>query len=145
MNMQMLPNQNQSPIDALIAWFRELLNNTHFYATEAQSGILALAFGAVLLAPADTFGMDAAYLAMAQLAPEFAWGLFIFMLGVAQIYAIVSNIYRLRRAAIFLLTCAWFFISFMLFWAVPASNGPYTYLIIALSSAWAYWRLSLRG
>ena len=145
MYMEMQPQQQPSILAVPLLWLRNLIYNTHFYATEAQSGVLAVVFGSVLLMPWDTFGSALGYRAMAQLAPEWAWGAYFALLGLTQLHSVIADWYRLRRWTLFLLTLSWFFVAFMLAWASLYTNGPYTYAVIACSSAWAYWRLALRG
>jgi hypothetical protein len=142
----MMQVQEQHGIMRFVSWLRELLVNTDFQATEAQAAIIAIGLGGGLLNPyTDTFVSSPSFAAMAALAPEWVWGLALFGVGVVHLAAMIRRAYHWRRAMMFVFAVLWAFMAAMFLLSNPSGWGPVLYGILAGSSGWAYWRLSLRN
>lgn len=142
----MQQEQEQSTLMRFFGWLRELLVNTDFQATEAQAAFFAIGLGGSLLNPfSNTFGTAASFRAMSALAPEWLWGVCLFTLGIVHLSVMIRGVKRWRRATMFVFACLWAFMAAMFWLSNPSGLGLVFYGILAGSSGWAYWRLSLRN
>jgi drug/metabolite transporter superfamily protein YnfA len=139
--------QHQEPTLAqrIIGRFVWLLRDSEFEFAEFLSSFAMLSHGIWLLAPWwHTFASSPSYHAMAYVAPEWAWGLVMALIGAAQMAAFVGE-HRLSRV-----TAAWGGIFIwgaiaLMFWlGNPDSTGALAYLLFCLASAWALWRLAAK-
>lgn len=136
-------HQEMRPTLSFGARLRALLLDHDFEPTEAISGIAATGWGLIVLLPVATFGTSHTYDAMASLAPEWAWGLAVLLVGILQLLTLLLDWHSWRRHTAFLAFCAWLFMSVMFIRANAASTATAIYPTMALAAAWAYWRLSL--
>lgn len=112
---------------------------------ESLLGSLALAWGLHLLLPLDTFHSSVAYLAMHEVAPEWAWGLATAVLGGAQIATSRFGTLRARQRAATISSAVWGFIATAFFVGSPASTAVATYSIIACASVFTAVALAYQG
>jgi hypothetical protein len=96
----------------------------------------ALAFGAWLLLPGDTFETARVFRQMSDLAPEPLWGIAVFALGLLCAVAAVrgSRVWRLRASLLHVLL--WTTISGLFLMSNPLSTGVPTYTTFALGAVW---------
>lgn len=114
--------------------------------TELLSASVALAWASALLDPfTDTFGSAAGFNAMADLAPDWAWGLVCLAIGIAGIAGWVTGRYRLRRTALLGAVGLWAVIAAMLCTSNYAGTGWRVYLLVAAGAALGYWQLEVRN
>lgn len=141
MNHEQTPHLWQRPI----AWLLDLLADPDYYMSETQSAVLAMIWGAWLLNPlVNTFAQSFAYHYMAVVAPEHVWGALLLALGVMQFIGVMRWILRWRLAGLMLLSCMWFFQALLLY-AGHARVLPIVFSVFSASTAWAFWRLSIRN
>ncbi|HYE72285.1 MAG TPA: hypothetical protein VEF04_03105, partial [Blastocatellia bacterium] len=144
MLIQQDEQQEQSQYMRFWSWLRALLLSSDFQATEAQASIAMMIVGMVLLSPHTTF-TGPAYAPMANVMPEWAWGLALFWLGFLGMLAMIRRWFSYRRLILFAVACVWAFIGVMFFRSNPSGLGYWLFLVLAGSAGWAYWRLSIRG
>lgn len=123
---------------------RELLMDKDFEASELFSGIAALGWGLLVAWPfIDTFSTSPTFTAMAQIAPEWAWGWGGICTGAMQLAALILGTHRLRYLATWLVLVGWLFMACTFVRSNPWSTASVIYPTLALSDAWAVWRLTI--
>lgn len=142
MEQKQAPAQEAHP---LILRLRYLLLSVDFDFSEAITSWAGFFGGLMLLAPAKTFAISTAYTAMRDVAPEWGWGTLLFMLGGAQATALVLNSYRWRSWLAFAMCGLWTFITATFWMSAFFSFGSVLFPSLALSAAWAFWRLRMMG
>lgn len=106
---------------------------------------LALVWGLFLVNPyVNTFAVGVGWRAMAELAPEWAWGLGALLTGAAGILGLGNDLRRVRRYAAFLHAVAWAFISTMMVTSNALGTGWVTYGMVAAGSLIVFLRLGRR-
>lgn len=96
------------------------------------SALIKIAWGLVLLAPANTFAFAASYNAMSNIADEDTWGIVLVMVGMLHIASIFS--YRLiARIIMQIVSIAfWLFLATMFLISNPVGAGVWIYGIAAI-------------
>lgn len=124
---------------------RALLASYDFEPAEFLVGAACLGWGVWLLNPLwDTFGGSPTFAAMAQAAPEWAWGVFMALLGGMALAGMLWDRMALRRAASFGLAMAWAFVAATFWQSNLPSTGSVTYPLLALAAVWSFWRMRMR-
>ena len=104
--------------------------------------LTALAWGLVLLNPTDTFSTSPAFSMMAQIAPEYVWGLLFSGFGVLQLIIIgrdhkhfkpISGYVQLLGVFIWSMIALFFYIG------NPRGTGFVPYITITFLSLFCYW------
>jgi hypothetical protein len=112
-----------------------------FRAVEVATTSLALWWGLILILPFDTFSSSSSYKAMAGIASEPCWGLFMLAIGTAQLFGMILNNYFIKRYSLLLATGIWVFISAMFGLSTFFSTASGTYFIIACLTGWLYMKV----
>lgn len=130
---------------ALLERLKVILVSSDFIFTEFFNGLCLFLWGMWIALPHwDTFNSTPTFRAMAQLPlPENAQGFLIMCVGLSVLFGIFFGHRRLRKVAIFWSTLIWIFISTMFIDANYQSTATITYPMLALSGAWAYWRITV--
>ena len=137
--MQQLPTQSLS--GHTLQRLRGLLLDYDFEFSELFGGAVAFLWGFWLLLPWSTFAASPSFAAMSELAPEWAWGLFICSLGTTQLVGLIANRWQWRRRSTLSMCLVWVFVSVMFMIANFPSTSSVVYPLIFLSQLWAYLRM----
>lgn len=119
--------------------YRVLRRNFEF--AEVWIGLLSLALGLFLLLPFDSLETTPAFRLMNNLAPEWAWGIWLLASGIAQIGGLAINQRRLRMIAGLSSFFLWLFISLLLVLANPRAPAVIIYPGLALAAGWSFLRI----
>jgi hypothetical protein len=104
---------------------------------ELLASLAALFFGLRLLDPqTSTFASSGSFIAMAAIAPESHWGLFMVALALFHLGALLAEV-RWRHHTIFALGALFTFLSVMFARSNPASTATVIYPVWAVSAYWA--------
>lgn len=107
---------------------------------EVISAVLAWMWGLILLHPYSTFSDIAGYKLMAELAPEWLWGVVYLVIGLLQSAAMCGNVHYLRYPSAVLSMLGWV-AGFYFFYSVhPVSHAPAIYGTLAFSQFWVILR-----
>jgi hypothetical protein len=106
-------------------------------------GLTTTVLGLWLLCPMDTFAAGAVYQAMETLMPEWAWGCLWILVGLNHLRGLVlngahGNRWRWTSLAMVVL---WTFQASLVFISASSGIGVASYGLLALQSAWLYYRL----
>jgi hypothetical protein len=127
------------------AQLRFILIDSDFEFTELLGVLGALGWGGWLLNPVwNSFSTTPSFAAMAALAPEWAWGAAVMLIGLAEGYGLLADVPILRKVTALLLTFVWASVGAMIAYANIAATGVVVYPLLAVSSGWAYLRLMAR-
>lgn len=140
MRMDMTPRQITT---TLMSRLNYLLISIDFDFSEVLTSFVAVFGGLMLLAPPNTFGISVTYTAMRDMMPEWAWGTLLFVLGMAQATALLANHHRARQWLAFVISGVWAFIALTFWISSFVSFGSVVFPALALSAAWAFWRLGV--
>lgn len=123
----------------------DVLLVAHTELVEFNLGTLSIIFGLWILNPwFDTFTLPS-FIAFIRFAPEWVWGTTSVVLGLYTHFALSTQEFILRRAAMFLNMVLWGAISYNFFASTPMSTGAGIYLVFSLMSLWIFVRLRFRG
>ncbi|MEC0276874.1 hypothetical protein [Peribacillus frigoritolerans] len=106
---------------------------------------LALWWGIILLLPYHTFPTSIAYQAMAGIANETVWGLFMLLIGSAQLLGTIHNNYQLKRVSLLAATGVWFFIASMFGISELFTTATGTYFIIGCLTGWLHMKVGAQN
>jgi len=121
----------------------DLLWRRDFDSAEFVMGIIAMIWGLWLLNPAwDSYVSTPSYAPLETLAPEWIVGVGMFMVGAAQIVALLLEARSWRRATALMMVSAWVFIGVTFGYANIASTEGPVCLTYALAEIWAFLRLN---
>lgn len=114
--------------------------------SEFWSGLGAVGWGGFLLIPqAGTFAAAPSFAQMATIAPEWVWGLVMFVGGLLQWLAVFREYTRLRLITSFCALLSWGFIAGLIAYSNPYSTGIVTYgVLLTGMNLWSHLRLSPR-
>ena len=133
---------SQTFAQQLSARLYDLMWRRDFEFAEAFTGVIAFAWGLVLMLPYATFDTAVSYHAMAQSGlPEWAWGAAIALPGLSQVIGLLLDWWNVRRRSALALVFVWAFIATMVGIANPISTTVPLYIGLALAAGWAYWRM----
>lgn len=93
----------------------------------------------------DSFQVSTSFLAMGTLAPEWVWGFAIFLLGLLQIYVLISKYNLDRKRLAFLSMLIWCFISVGFFISNIQALACVIHPMVAFANGLVYIRLSTRN
>lgn len=114
--------------------------NADSRAAEAFSAMLAWYWGVLLLLPVDTFSLSRSYRAMAEIAPEWAWGLMYCFVGLVQSAALCGGVRFFRGPGAALAFLFWTAAAAMFFFSNPFTHAVGIYSMLALMNAWVITR-----
>lgn len=132
-------------LTALLKRLKVILVSSDFIFTEFFNGLFLLLWGAWIALPYwSVFNTTPTFSAMAGLpVHENVQGFIIMCVGLSVLWGIFTGNKRLRKASIFWSVLIWAFISAMFINANYQSTATITYPMLALSGAWAYWRITV--
>lgn len=138
-------SQLHMALTALLERLKAILVSSDFVFTEFFNGLTLFLWGVWIASPYwDTFNSTPTFRAMAGLPlPENVQGFLIMCVGLSVLWGIVSGNRKLRKVSIFWSVLIWAFISAMFIDANYQSTATITYPMLALSGAWAYWRITV--
>lgn len=109
---------------------------------EVLSGATATFCGAWLLYPGfDTFGSAKTFDFMSLVAPENTWGVCLTAYGLLQLAALILYDWSFRKTFIAFSGPLWGMFAGMFYVSNPAALGLPIFILYALFSVWAYWRM----
>ncbi len=118
-------------------WWGRILAEHDTEPTELAGGLMKLLIGGWLLLPHDTTST----FSLLTIAPEWAWGVVMALLGGGHWFALRDGYVRWRRAAAMLGFLVWFYLALTALWFNPASLGFALFSGLAVSQSWVYVRL----
>ena len=104
--------------------------------------LTALAWGLVLLNPVDTFSTSPAFSMMAQIAPEYIWGLLFLGLGILQLLVIECDKEHVKPISGYVQLLGvfiWSMIALFFYIGNPHGTGFVPYITITFLSLFCYW------
>jgi hypothetical protein len=102
---------------------------------EFLPALYMLAWGIWLLNPwINSFASSAIYRGMSHIAPEWAWGTFVGLVGLYQTLVLFTNRYKLRASAALLSMFTLFTMSLLVGFGNFSSTAMISYLVIAICS-----------
>lgn len=114
--------------------------------TELSMYLAALLWGIWMLLPQDTFASSpATWQIVADIAPEWAWGLAMIVSSAVGIIGVYSRHVRRRRVALAALACLWFAIWLCFVMSNWRSTGVITYLWFVILYAISYLKAGTNG
>lgn len=145
-SMRMEQTQEQVQVQEQHLAFRAALRlysvlRRNFEFAEVWIGLLSFAFGIFLLLPFDSLDTAPAFMVMRQLAPEWAWGVWLLSSGVAQIGGLAVNHRRLRMLAGLSSFFLWCFVSLLVIIANPRAPAVVIYPGLAAAAGWSFLRI----
>lgn len=141
--MQQEQVQTQEP-HALMRAGRRMTDilHRHFEFAELWTGMLSLIWGAWMLNPlTDVTATSPTFRLMIVLAPEWAWGLWLTLAGLMQVYGLALNHVPIRRLATLATFYLWSFVATVFVLANPAATSSIVYPMIALAVGWSHLRV----
>lgn len=118
---------------------KEVLRLAHPRLGALIYGVIALMWGLWLANPwLESFDSSPSYAALAQVLPEWAWGLVMIALGVLTLYSISQQFGRLRRWLSLIHVIFWMFVSTLLAIGNLSSAGIPVYYVIAFLALFFY-------
>jgi hypothetical protein len=115
----------------------DLLWECDFEAVEALIALRSLCWGAWLLLPWNTFAeAPATYRAFSTLMPEWAWGILLLAVGLAQFAGAITEEARHRAPANVAACMAWAVVSVVYFWSNPLTAAGISHSLTAVAAAW---------
>lgn len=133
-------------LDKMVTQFRVILVERDIDYAELLACFAAFMWAVVqaLLNPMQALPANYAFFITAFHSPDVArWTLITLMLiqGAAQALGVVHRDWAWRRATAFSGSILWAALFMGLLLGEPRSMGPYMAFLLAISEAWAYWRL----
>ena len=98
---------------------------------EAFSGLMAWAWGILLLLPFDTFSATPSYAAMKWLAPEWLWGTIFCCIGALHSLALCAGFNRLRPLVCMVAAFLWAFVGCTFVQTIPQGIAAWIWLGLA--------------
>lgn len=123
-----------------------ILNDADFEFAELLSGTSAFLWGAWIASPHwETFKASPTFNAMAELPlSENMQGGIIFLAGAVQVLGLAYNHLNTRKWGAFIVALIWIYVSTMFIRANITSTASVIYPLLALTAAWAYWRIAVK-
>jgi hypothetical protein len=130
-------------------WLRDALDHLYIMVfvapvelLELWTATLATLWGVWLIVPwTQTFASSPGYSVMAELAPEWVWGLTAITAGIVQGSSLVVGHCRIRRTAALALIALWAFVGSALITANWRALSTVTYPLFAVASVLVYLRI----
>ena len=139
--MRQIQSVSMSPLQRL----RELLMEKDFEFTELFNGAIAFSWGLWLVAPWSTFDSSPTFIEMQKLAPEWIWGIIVFLFGTIQLISLILNWWQCRRKSTLIMSLTWVYISYLFITANSSSTTTIIYPFLASSQVWAYLRMRVKN
>lgn len=122
----------------------QLMLDYDFEVFDAFNGMVALLWGFVLILPINTFGNSPSYANMKEIAPEWAWGLFIAIVGLTQLLSLVFSMQKLRKEISLAMFASWVFLSISFMTVGNVTTAWAVYPAFAFFSFGSYFHLTFR-
>ena len=123
--------------------FWAILTDGDILPTELFLGVLTLCWGVWFLCRSSAFELVPTYLVLRNLCDyEWAWGLLFVVIGLSRLAGTALRVLWLRKTIAFWGCLQWVFLSMSVALSTGYNSaGSATLGLIAVASAWVYWRL----
>lgn len=108
---------------------------------ELLSGIAAFGIGFMFLAPWHTFDVSAVYRYVSQIIPEWALGLTLVLVGLSQLFGLLTKWHLWRKRTIYATTSCWGILATLAWLGDYRSLIAVFFVLMALNTGWAFMRL----
>lgn len=119
-----------------------IFNLLNIEPLELFLAITTTLWGFFLLLPFNTFSTSGSFNILGSIAPEFGWGMFVFIGGLLHVISISRNDIYWRRDLNMILYLVWLFFAINFIQANPYGTGTIIYPMIFIGKAWVYLRIS---
>ena len=131
-------------LHGILQRFVELVLRRDIEYSEFQGALIAFSWGLWMMNPwVDIFSTYNGYRALADIAPDFYWGILLTLVGVCQLYGLVRRKYSYRRFFAFMAAVIWTFIAVLLALTSPFFLSVPTAFMFAVGAAWGYLRIGM--
>lgn len=113
----------------------------HFLPIEVASTLMFFWWALILLVSTNTFSTSHSYDVMANLMPEWAWGLLCLHNGILQLvgmHKIDEKKHKHKKIGLLIATGFWIFVATMILLGNTATTGTGTYFLFGCLNGWVY-------
>lgn len=118
-----------------------LIWRSHTEPTELSSGMFAIGWGLWMMLPPTDFLTLRQYWFLLEVASEFVWGIWVFLLGFFIIWSVIYGKKVFRRLGMFAIMLLWMFLTVSFAVVSPALPSTVLFGIMAGKAFWAFVRL----
>ena len=113
---------------------------------ELWVALLTVLWGCWLMMPSETFATHRAYWVLAQQMSENHWGMVFVGMGLLELVSFLFLNYRARKVTAFLLFSLWFYLTAVIYKALPEGSASFVVVMVGAITvllAWAYIRIGI--